>query len=135
MKGNILISNGTMRSNIGQYIKSLPDGSYFYSITKPKRIRSLDENAYYHGVIVKILSDYWGYEPEEVHEILKLTFLSEKKRMKHDRRKKMVVIWSTASLSVAEFEQYCEKIRVWAAKEFSVFIPLPNQITDQIFDK
>lgn len=91
MKGNLQITNGTLKSNIGQYIKSLPDGSYFWQITKPKRTRSLAENKYYWGIVIKILSDYTGFDPDEMHEVIKYKFLAEKQRIAADRRKKLIL--------------------------------------------
>jgi len=51
-------------------------------LRKEKSQRSLNQNSYYHGVVVKTLSDFTGYDPEEMHEVLKFKFLRIRKRIK-----------------------------------------------------
>jgi hypothetical protein len=88
------------------------------SIVKP---RSLNENNYYWGVVLALISATTGYEPEEVHEALKHKFL-RRPGPKLDR------ILSTAGLDTIDFEKYLEKIRLWAATELEIVIPLPNEV-------
>ena len=85
--------------------------------------RSTSQNRYYWGVIVKMIAEYTGHEPDEVHSFLKL---------KHLRRGDGVIEWtrSTTELDTAEFEAYCEKCRLWALNELNINIPLPNEYED-----
>lgn len=89
--------------------------------------RSLQENAYYHGVIVKILSDETGFSPEEMHDIIKTHFLTEKIRLPKDRRRKITRTRSTTDLTTVEFEALCENIRTWAKLTLNIHIPKPNE--------
>ena len=95
-------------------------------IEQVRSIRSLQENRYYFWVVIKILSEYFGYTPEEMHEVLKTAFLTKKLRMKHDKRRKLTMIRSTTTLTTLEFEEYLEKVRLFA-RGFNVYIPLPNE--------
>lgn len=95
---------------------------------KELRIRSLPENRYYFGVVVKIISDELGYTREEVHEILKQKFLSEVIFLKTKESVKEIRIpRSTTNLKTVEFEEYLSSIRQWASMELSIYIPTPNE--------
>ena len=99
----------------------LPDGEYIWQHPKKrKQIRSLQQNAYYHSVICKLISDHTGYEHEEMHQILAEMFLSYEKDGRSFTR-------STTKLKTAEFEDYLERCRRWAAMELQVYCPLPNE--------
>ena len=86
-----------------------------------KQMRSIVQNNYYRGVVIKILSDFTGYEPDEMHEALKRKFLT------YENVKGLPTILSTTQLKTHEFEEYLERIRRWAATDFGVYIPLPNE--------
>jgi len=95
--------------------------------------RSNNENRYYWGVVVKILSDDLGYTPDEMHEAIKYQFLAEPKEIIRgqgmDKVKKLIMIpGSTASLSVNDFESLMSKIRTWASIEFGIWVPEPNEV-------
>ena len=81
--------------------------------------RSLPQNAYYHGVVVKMVADYTGMRPEEAHEGLKWMFLKE-------RGEYMPTVKSTAKLTTKEFIDYIEQCVIWAAEFLGVVIPDPN---------
>lgn len=89
-------------------------------IRKVAKIRSTKENSYYHGVVIKILSDELGLTPEEMHEALRLIFLIESKNGLQFTK-------STTQLLTHEFEHYLSEIRQWASLEFNIYIPLPNE--------
>lgn len=87
--------------------------------------RSLRENNYYWGVVLQTISDQSGYTPEEVHDAMRWKFLRKGQRFE--------TVASTTSLSVHEFEDYLDKIRIWAAQELQLSIPLPeNKNPDEI---
>lgn len=107
------------KEELTKALKEILPGEYVLTIKKRSKPRSLNENSYYHGVIVKMIAEYCGYTPEEAHDALKWEFL----------RKDGVIptIRSTTDLSTIEFEEYCSKIRMWASKELGVYIPSPNE--------
>lgn len=82
------------------------------TVGREQKNRSLPENSYFHGVVVKILSDELGYTPVEMKGVIKWVF-----KVKH-----------TSDLSTVEFEDLMEKIRRWAAMELNINIPVPNEV-------
>jgi len=87
--------------------------------------RSKDQNAYYFGVVLKLLAEHTGYTVEEMHEICKYKFLGYD--LKELEGENIPLINSSAKLSTVDFMGYIEEIRGWAASELSVNIPDPNQ--------
>lgn len=104
------------------------DGRYIWPMPeKEKKTRSVQQNKYYHGVVCKLISDYTGYMSEEVHQILAENFLSYER----DGR---TFTKSTTKLKTADFEDYMEKCRRWAAMELQVYVPLPNEPNNYFYD-
>ena len=58
-----------------------------------------------------------------IHEELKRMFLP--------KIGKLNIVKSTSSLNTAEFTDYIENIRLWAAQELGVYIPDPNEAEAQ----
>jgi len=92
------------------------------TIRKERHTRSLSQNKYYWGVIIQILSDYFGYDKEEMHEALKFKFL------KRHEDTDLVTVGSTAKLSTAGFTEYIDDIIRWASTEYQVIIPSADGI-------
>lgn len=91
------------------------------TIDKNRGTRSENENKYYWAVVVKTLADHLGFFPEEMHDALKMKFLLKESKPIPTTR-------STASLDTKEFEDFLEKVRMWASSELEVKIPLPNEV-------
>ena len=95
--------------------------------------RTPKENRYYHGVVIQILADYWGFDvriPEELEEVKRLIYaehLTSKVRISRDRRRKITVTRRSSDLNTKEFEKLMEDIRIWAQLKFNVTIPEPNE--------
>ena len=75
--------------------------------------RSNPQNKYYFGVVVDMISEETGNEPEETHELLKLKFLKPMGKA------------NTTQLDTKEFNLYIEKIQRWAAQDLGCIIPDP----------
>lgn len=94
-----------------------------FTFTKRKKHRSDNQNAYYHGVVIRTIADYCGYRGSDeiagIHEELKRKFLPKRGRLQITR--------STASLSTEEFGEYLEDVKRWAAEELGLYIPEPNE--------
>ena len=73
-----------------------------------------------------MLCEKTGYDPDEMHEILKSAFLTTKVRLRSDKRRKLTKVGSTASLNTDEFWIYANKCRE-LGKTLKVYIPLPNE--------
>lgn len=110
---------------ITDYVRGKDDW-FVVEIHKAKQKRSLKQNAYYWGVVVSILSDHTGYTSDETHQELARMFLGYENNGK-------LFVRSTAKLNTVEFEAYMEKCREWANREMSVIIPLPNEVTEEVY--
>lgn len=104
------------------YIK--PGNSYVIQINRSKAKRSLNQNKYYWGVIVTLLSQATGYSSNEAHQTLAGMFLRYEKQGKQFVR-------STTELDTKGFEDYAEQCRVFMWHELNVHVPLPNELTEE----
>lgn len=98
-------------------------------IREQKNKRSNNQNAYYWGVVIKMIGDHCGYSTREeldgVHAELADMFL---KVVKHGIDRDITVVRSTSSLTTQEFETYCADVRMWAAVALGMNIPEPNEV-------
>ena len=101
-------------------------------IRKHKSKRSDEQNAYYWGVVVAVLADHFGYDPEDMHEELKLMFNPIESKIIPGRK----IGGSTAKMSTVEFfsdeSSYVERICRWAASEQGVYIPPPKETCNAV---
>ena len=81
-------------------------------VRQPSDLRSLSQNRYYHGIVVRLLADQFALSDRETHELVKKEF----------------GVKSTAVLGSAEFELLMERVRAWALTDHGVTIPLPNEV-------
>jgi|TARA_Y100000034_G_scaffold106893_1_gene135944 hypothetical protein len=116
--GKVVFDN---RQLLDSYLTTL-EGKYVHvTVRKRVKVRSHPQNAFYWGAVIKLLCESTEYTDEEMHAALKLLFLKDDDRM-------IPTLKSTSELTTAQFEEYLEKIRVWAAEELSCVIPLPNEV-------
>ena len=100
-------------------------------VVKPwEKQRSNQENRYYWGVVVKLISDHTGYTPDETHEAIKFKFL----RVPSDDidLDGFDTVKSTTELTTVEFELLMVEIREWAGCDLGVYIPEPNEVEWEI---
>jgi hypothetical protein len=102
------------------YLKPLLYKRVDVTIREHKSQRSSNQNNYYWGVVLPILGDYFGYDTDEMHEALKIKFLSKGACDIPTAR-------STTKLNTGEFEDFLERVRRWALTEYGVNVPLPNE--------
>lgn len=103
-----------------EYLKAI-SGIVMVVLKKPRKPRSINENNYYWAVVVQMISDETGFTPEEAHEAMKWMFLRKQVGNLFTTR-------STAILSTIEFEDFVERVRIWAQTDLNLKIPLPNEI-------
>lgn len=53
-------------------------GKVELTIKKVRKTRSLNQNAYYWAVVLKVISDHTGYDPEDLHNHFKYYFLKKR---------------------------------------------------------
>ena len=101
---------------------------FICDIRKAKKPRSLNQNAYYFGVVCKQFAIESGYTPNEAHQELAREFLSYEKNGK-------MFVRSTTELSTIEFENYLTECRNLAEKHYNCVIPLPNEVTEDYINQ
>ena len=125
---NILIdfANEDDKKRLFGVLKKLK-GKHSISIEKFRDGRSGNQNRYYWGIIVNGLASEFGYFRDEIHQLLRQKFLGYTRQNPISGKTEQFVR-STTDLNTEEMEEYLESIRVWALSEFSVYLPLPNEI-------
>lgn len=95
------------------------------TVTECGKPRSVHQNRYMWGVVYQMIADETGHLPEEVHEFCKMKFLP--RAFIAIGNEEFAVTKSTTKLTTGEFEEYLERIRVFAATELAIRIPMPNE--------
>jgi hypothetical protein len=105
-----------------QYLTGLNGKRVQVTVEKIKHKRTNNQNKYYWGVVVKLIAQHTGHDPEQIHEALKQMF-SPKWYLGS-----VMVPNSTARLDTLEFVEYTEKCRMWGSEFLNLNIPLPNEV-------
>ena len=105
------------------YLRTLPDGPIECIIRPKRRQRSSSQNRYYFGVVVALIAEACGYEPDEMHEVLAMRFLriEDCPLTGAPRRQR------TPRTNTAEFSTYVEQCRRFGA-ELGLYIPSPGEV-------
>lgn len=90
-----------------------------------RRRTSNPQLRYYFAVPVKILCDYTGFGKEAMDVLLKQRFLSD---LKVVNGKTYLVPLSKTEVSTERFIRFLDDIQKWAAEEFDLYIPDPEEV-------
>lgn len=130
------IKNGQVTNGkaVRKAFDELEDGHYLVCI-EPKKKRSLNQNAYFHGVMVPMvlqgLRDAGFNEvktAEDAKDIIKSLFLKKVVKNEHTGEE-IPVIRHTSELTTVEFNAFMEECGQWASEYLGIFIPPPNYQT------
>lgn len=124
--GKLLLRN---REAFDARLLRFPDGEVLARIEVAKAARSRQQNRWYWGQIVQLISNHTGFTPDEMHEVLKAKFLPKTLAIANGNGEvigEYVIGGTTVSLGKNEFGEYCEGIRGWAAECLGVVIPDPD---------
>ncbi len=115
------------RKAIARWVQTFKTGDHLeIIIRKHKSKRSQEQNRYYWGVVIKTLGDHFGYDPEEMHEEMKLMFNPIRSKIDPARK----IGGSTTKMDTIEFygdqDSYVERICRWAASEHGLYVPPPK---------
>lgn len=102
-------------------------------IIKKRGKRSLPQNAYYWGCVVKeiqIRLKELGneFDSDDIHEFLKQKFNKEQVVTKQGEL--LEIGKTTTELNKEEFSSYVDRIREWASDTLEISIPDPNSQTE-----
>lgn len=107
----------------------LRDGRYTVTIEREVQSRSGKANAAYWATIVTPISEHTGYEPDEVHELLK-RFCNPKVVTVTDKEtgvvEEVTIGGSTASMTNEEFTIYFKRCQQFAAEKLDCYCPDPD---------
>lgn len=129
------------REYMAEQIKKFEGKEVVVEIKEMKAQRSLNQNAYYWGVVIKMLMDEFGMntkaERDSLHQILVQKFIEEDQVEVSILGKdyKTAKQRTSSDLNTKEFEQYLADVRQWANAEFGIFIPEPNENYDYLLDE
>lgn len=90
-------------------------------IRRHRKFRSSQQNRYYWGCILDIISQETGHTEDELH------YAFRKKFLKAFDNKGLQFVQSTTELTTTEFMDYIEKVRRFAAGELGIVTPDPNE--------
>jgi len=101
-------------------------GKKVIKIASYRKKRSVNQNEYYWGVVLKYLAFEAGYTADEMHELMKRKFLAYQKT---NQKTGEIETFSgeTKGLNTEHFEEYLEKVRTFAFDFYDCLIPLPNE--------
>ena len=123
-KGKLELSNP---DGFKAEVSKLAGKRVYLTVQDDRPKRSNDQNEYYWGLCLKLISDHTGHTVDELHDILKYKFLgAEEKTIAGETVK---ILKSTTKLNTLQFEEYLGRIREWASTKLNVVIPLPNEVT------
>ncbi len=124
--GGVLdVHKARLRAALG----AMRDGPVVITIERKKPSRTVNQNAYYHGVVVKLIADETGQDAESVHEFLKRECNAACVTFTNKRSGEEYETWvgqSTAALNVNEFYDYVERCRAWAGTFLGLELPDPE---------
>ncbi len=124
--GRLLLDKG---GQFTQYLHTLNGKRIELTVEKLKHPRSKSQNAYYFGVVVKLIAQHTGHDPEQIHELLKQMFSPRWYYPNGGSLKTLGIPTSTARLDTVEFVEYTERCRLWASEFLGLQIPLPGEVT------
>jgi len=116
------------RENARAAISGLdPDKEWSVEIKRYRKKRSLDQNAFFWAVPIKIICDHTGHSAEDIKEYLLGEWGGWEDYDVRDHKFTRPVWRSTTLLSTLEFTHFLEWIESWAAQTLGLAIPRPNE--------
>jgi len=114
---------------LDKFLANKKDGRVFMTLQTMQKPRSNNQNRYYWGVVIKLLAEHTGDNPDDLHAFLGAKFLTKEIEVGLDGKYKdrAFITESTTNLSTVAFEDYMSKCRMWASMFLSVYIPEPNE--------
>jgi hypothetical protein len=119
------------RLNAQDYINNLdPRKKWRVEITEYRERRSLDQNAYIHGVPLKMISDETGYSMEDIKEYLCGEFTGWREVTVFGKAKAKPFL-TTSQMDKKQMTDFIEWLQWWASETLNMNIPSPNEMGDE----
>ncbi len=120
---------GQVRREFDDLIRSLAGKKVVIKVGMYRKKRSLNQNAFYHGVVVPAVTKMFRaagnyVDEEDVHTFLKMKVGKLSRVIVTPDGEVVKSLGSTTRLSTIEFEEYLTMIRAWAA-QWGCEIPMP----------
>lgn len=117
---------------IGEVIRKFDGKRVVVSIEEVKKTRSSQSNRYYWGVCVKLITDAFRdagnmVNSDDTHDFLKAHVGKLSQVFVTAEGEVLRGPGSTAKLTTAEFSNYIEAVRAWAADMLDLKIPSPDE--------
>lgn len=127
--GRLFLRN---RRDFDRQIAQFRDGAEVeVEVTIRRATRSVNQNAYYWGVVVHLLSEHTGYTPDEVHEFLKMKFIPKRVALADGNGEvvdEYVLGGSTRKMNTIQFGEFMDDVKRFAAETLDCVIPDPNEV-------
>jgi hypothetical protein len=116
------------RRQMDRSLAGWKDCEVVVTIEKAHATRSHAQNAYFHAVVVAMVSDRTGYTPNEAKELLKAQCLPHDLADGRNGRlvNGLVIGGSTSKLNKLEFIDFLDACVRWAAEQIDLVIPDPD---------
>lgn len=119
------VENGKLISSLNEKSLKIFEGEEVeIRIRVRSNNRSNEQNSLYWKWI-EILSNDLGYTKTEIHELIKYKFL--KRESKNKDGKSTVVIKSTSTLTIKEFNDFMNDILYWSNNTLEISLPHMNK--------
>lgn len=93
--------------------------------------RSVEQNAYFHAVPLKLITEHTGYSLEDMKDYLLMEAFGDEMTEVMGRNV-IRPLKRTSDLTTKEFSWFIEWTAAWAMNTLGLLIPMPNEeITDQ----
>ena len=112
------------------FIKGLKDGEYELTIKRARKLRSLDQNSFWHGVWLPLIAESVGYlDTEEVCRPLRGKFLGYEEKTAFGETTKEPI--STAGLSEGAMKEFLDKVKMFCETELNIVLPDAKKVETQ----
>ena len=91
-------------------------------VRRETKTRTSQQNRYLFGVVYAIISDCTGYDPEQVHDAMKVKFASQ------HLDNGLVITERTSKMTTERMTQYIDDIKRWAAEFLGCYIPDAGEV-------
>lgn len=118
-----------LNSRLDSLLSTLKNGNYVLTITRKKEHRSLSQNALM-WMWFRLIGDELDVPVEDIHDYYVAAFL-RRPVMLVDRVE--ICTSSTSKLNTDEMRTFLDKIKIDAAQEFGIELPLPEDQHFEIF--